>query len=98
MRRRDGRELFYISPDQKLMAVEINTSSRFEAGSPNPLFPIRLPRSQRLDGVRNYYAVSADGQRFLVNTATGPRMGGPGEPTSALITVTLNWAADLKGQ
>ena len=96
--RRDGRELFYISPDQKLMAVEINTSSRFEAGSPNPLFPIRLPRSQRLDGVRNYYAVSADGQRFLVNTATGPRMGGPGEPTSALITVTLNWAADLKGQ
>jgi len=96
--RRDGRELFYISPDEKLMAVEIKTSPRFEAGSPTQLFQLRLPMSQRLDAIRNHYDVSVDGQRFLVNTVTGPRTGGPGEPTSAPITVTLNWAANLKKQ
>ena len=94
--RRDGRELFYIAPDQKIMAVEIKTSPRFEAGPPVELFQARLPMSQGVDDVRNHYDVSADGQRFLVNTVVGSRSGGPGEPASALINVRLNWTAALK--
>jgi serine/threonine protein kinase/WD40 repeat protein len=95
--RRDGRELFYIAPDQKLMAASIKTSTTFEAGSPVELFQLRLNMSQSLDSIRNY-DVSADGQRFLVNTIVGPRIGGPGEPASALIEVIMNWNAAEKRQ
>jgi Tol biopolymer transport system component len=94
--KRDGHELFYIDLDQKLMAVDIKTSPAFEAGSPEELFQLRVPMSQGLDGVRNQYDISPDGQRFLVNTVMGSRVGGAGEPDSALITVTVNWTAGLK--
>jgi eukaryotic-like serine/threonine-protein kinase len=85
--RRDGHELFYIAPDQKLMSVDIRVSPTFEAGSPKELFQLHVDRSQ--EGVRNYYDVSADGQRFLVNTVVK-------EPTRAVTTVLLNWTAALK--
>jgi dipeptidyl aminopeptidase/acylaminoacyl peptidase len=39
---RDGRELYYISADNKLMAVEIKPGVKFEAGVPHPLFDVRL--------------------------------------------------------
>jgi eukaryotic-like serine/threonine-protein kinase len=87
--RRDGRELFYMAPDQKLMAVAIKTSPAFEADSPNPLFQVHVDMSQGIDGIRNHYDVTGDGQRFLVNTVVE-------EPPSAVITVILNWTAALK--
>jgi Tol biopolymer transport system component len=37
--RRDGKELFYISPDGKLMAVDVTELPTFRSGSPKPLFP-----------------------------------------------------------
>jgi hypothetical protein len=40
-------------------------------------------------GSRDNYAVSSDGQRFLINSLTEPTAGSP-------ITVVLNWSADLK--
>ena len=40
-------------------------------------------------GGRYPYDVSADGQRFLINTA-------PEQAVSAPITVVLNWTAGLK--
>jgi hypothetical protein len=40
--RRDGKELFYISGDGKLMAVEIKTNNGFAAGIPKPLFQTRI--------------------------------------------------------
>ena len=96
--RRDSRELFYIAPDQKLMAVSIKTSPMFKASSPVELFQLRLNMSASLDSIRNHYDVSADGQRFLVNTVVGVRTAGPGDPASARIEVILNWTAALKRQ
>src|SRR5438309_1199910 len=41
--RRDGKELFYVTADKKLMAVEVNGSSgTFEAGIPKSLFDLRI--------------------------------------------------------
>ncbi len=85
--RRDGKELFYLSPDDKMMAVEVSTdSANFQAGIPKPLF-----QAQLIPGFffRNRYVVSADGQRFLMLTPTG-------ETASAPLTVVLNWPALLQ--
>jgi hypothetical protein len=86
---RDGRELFYVDPDQKLMAVDIKMSPVFEAGASRQLLQLRLDMTQGIAGIRNQYDVSPDGQQFLVNTIVG-------EPSSAVITVTLNWTTALK--
>ena len=88
--RRDGKELFYLNPDDKLMAVEVNTdSANFQAGIPKPLF-----QAQLITGFlwRNRYVVSADGQRFLMLTPAGEAA------PSAPITVVLNWPALLEGK
>jgi Tol biopolymer transport system component len=61
--RRDGRELFYIASDGRLMAVAIDPEPNFTHGAPQPLFQTRI----RLlwEDMRNHYDVTADGQRFL---------------------------------
>jgi serine/threonine protein kinase/Tol biopolymer transport system component len=82
--RHDGTEIFYLAPDIKLMATTVNgKGSRFEVGAVKPLFETSI------NAVRNSYDVSADGQRFLVNTA-------PEQALSAPITIVLNWTAGLK--
>jgi Tol biopolymer transport system component len=90
--RRDGKELFYVSPDSKLMSVEVATASgTFQAGIPNTLFaaPIR-------GGGANFevtrYDVTANGQKFLINTLPATATSAPSSP----ITVVLNWTAGLK--
>ena len=86
--RRDGKELFYLAPDGKLMAVEVKIGPSFEAGTAAPLFQIR--RRQPVSSVDLFsYDVAADGQRFLVNADTG-------ESTSAPLTAIINWTAGLK--
>ena len=79
---RDGKELFLIGADRKLMAVEVKGNSRFEAGKPKPLFETRLGgRVQAFD-------VSKDGL-FLMPALI--------EPTGTeSMTVVVNWAAGLK--
>src|SRR5262249_29905624 len=52
---RDGRELFFVSEDNKMMAVQIQPGAQFQAGVPKALFTMRL-------GPTNpNYDVSADG-------------------------------------
>jgi eukaryotic-like serine/threonine-protein kinase len=64
--RGDGKEIFYISPDKKLMAVSIDSSQgKLAAGVPHALFQTRIVASRF---VMFQYAVSADGQRFLINS------------------------------
>jgi Tol biopolymer transport system component len=63
--RRDGKELFYVSADQRLMAVPIALGARVEPGTPEALFPVFQVAA--LTG----YAPSRDGQRFLVNVPAG---------------------------
>ncbi len=58
--RRDGRELFYVAPDNRLMAVSVvQSGSGLEAGPPHALFT--LPTASP-------YEPSPDGQRFLIST------------------------------
>jgi Tol biopolymer transport system component len=86
--RRDGKELYYLAPDGKLMAVEVKAGETFDAGAAKPLFPIR--RREPVSAADLFsYDVSADGQRFLVNTDAE-------EATSAPLTAIVNWTAGLK--
>ncbi len=83
--RRDGKELFYLAADKKLMVAEVKQSGwRFEVGAVRPLFPIH----ERKIGFSTVYDVSADGQRFLVNSLT--------EENPPPLTLVVNWTADLK--
>jgi eukaryotic-like serine/threonine-protein kinase len=85
--RRDGKELFYLSSDHKLMSVEVNTDgSTFEYRTPTALFPTRVGG---IDTLGDIYDVTADGQRFILNNLVA-------EATYTPITVVLNWTADLK--
>ncbi len=80
--RGDGKELFFVSPDRKIMAVEIRPGSPFEAGAPRALFQTRiLPQVE----ARNHYDVTADGQRFLVNSRRP-------EDAALPITVLAPWS------
>jgi hypothetical protein len=86
--RRDGKELFYISGDGKLTAVPVTTDGpAFSAGRPRALFDVEVPEPN--PPFPTDYAVTADGQRFLVNTVVD-------QPTRAALTVILNWTSGLK--
>ena len=64
--RADGKELFYITADKKLMAVSIDTShGKLVAGVPHPLFQTRIT-APRI--VLFQYVVSTDGKHFLINS------------------------------
>ncbi len=87
--RRDGKELFYIAADQKLMAVPVKgggaPSEPFEAGAPQALFATALNIMQL--GARFQYQPTVDGQRFLFDVPAGEEGG------SQAITVVFNWQA-----
>jgi hypothetical protein len=84
---RDGTELFYVSPENQLMAVAIKTApDGLEFGIPRALFAIRPRPPVRLDAYP--YDVSPDGRRFVVNTVTD-------DTTSTTVTVVFNWTAGL---
>ena len=80
----NGKELFFIAPDGKLMSVEIGSGSSFEPGKPKALFDLVAARTAQ----GTSYDVSADGQRILFIS----RMA---DATSSL-SVVINWTADLK--
>lgn len=83
--RADGRELYFRS-NAGLMAVKIQTSPRFAAGTLEELFEVRTVRS----GTTRDYDASPDGSRFLVTgLATGERV----QPSA---TVIVNWQAGWK--
>jgi Tol biopolymer transport system component len=78
--RADGAELYYVSPDQQVMAAAINSrSDTLVVQRVTPLFAIN-PKP-----VGWMYDVSADGQRFIVNS-----LGDEGKRPLVLVT---NWQA-----
>ena len=91
--RKDGTELFYLAVDQMLMAVPVKLgrsgSESFQVYVPKPL--MALPPAAVPSAPARSYAVSNDGQRFLIPNVAG---GGTGPP----LTVVLNWQAGLKGR
>jgi Tol biopolymer transport system component len=82
--RRDGKELFFVAADRKLMAVDMKSGASFEYSPPRSLFDL-----QSIKGISESYDVTRDGQRFLVVTESGVRAAEP-------FTVALNWTAGLK--
>jgi Tol biopolymer transport system component len=88
--RSDGRELFYMSDDRTVMAVDISPGSGFQASVPKKLFdapPVAGPGGGVLT---DRWDVSADGQRFLMI------INPPGDAVSSSINVVLNWQGALK--
>jgi serine/threonine protein kinase/Tol biopolymer transport system component len=82
--RGDGKELFFLAPDNKLMAVEVNAKEfTLEIGNAQLLFEVHPATSPG-----SHYDVTGDGKRFLVDSS--------GEGSSAPITLVINWTADLK--
>ena len=83
--RGDGREIYYLSEERKLMAVSVGAGPTFDV--PKLLFQTRVPEG--ITSRRTHYVPSRDGQRFLVNTQNVDASPSP-------ITVVLNWQAELK--
>ena len=65
--RRDGHELFYLTPDGIIMSVPVNPGPNLELGASEPLCATGFRFSARYRHYMNQYSVSRDGQRFLVN-------------------------------
>jgi eukaryotic-like serine/threonine-protein kinase len=79
--RGDGRELFYISPDNSIMSVEIrSTGGSIDPSAPQALFTANVDQNK---SIRNQYAVSPDGQRFLL-LSLADRAASP-------IVAVINW-------
>lgn len=63
--RRDGKEIFYLSPNRELMSAAVTLGNdSVKVDRIEPLFEMRFPY-----GAYHAFDVSKDGQRFLVNTA-----------------------------
>jgi Tol biopolymer transport system component len=80
--RRDGREIFYMAPDNRLMVAAVDRQrSELQISTPSPLFETRTRINQG-------YGVAPDGQRFLINAIVDAAV----QP----ITLIVNWPALLK--
>ena len=80
--RRDGKELFYISPDWKMMAVDVDTQPTFRSGTPRALFDTEMVDT----GIRNgptSWDIAPDGKRFLIISENSSG--------AASLNVILNW-------
>jgi Tol biopolymer transport system component len=83
---RDGKELFYIGADDRLMAQPITASSdgkTVDFGTPTPLFATGI-LSPGVNTFRPQYAVSPDGRSFVLQSLVG-------QATASPITIILNW-------
>ena len=93
--RADGKEIFYLSTTGVMMVLDVKpaTASTFEYGTARGLFP-----SQYFDllhqGNGNFlpYAVSRDGQRFLMPQVPDAIA----EPSTNSVTAVLDWQSLLK--
>jgi eukaryotic-like serine/threonine-protein kinase len=80
--RRNGKEIYFISPDNKIMAADLSPSGgRPVVGAAHALF-----ETQPYRGSGSPFDVTGDGQRFLINRWE--------PPTS--ITLIENWDTGLK--
>jgi len=81
--RADGKEIFYVTPDDQLAAAEVRSNSeRLEIGAVQSLFKVN-PRKNAFSP----FDVAGDGQKFLVNTVV--------EDVSEPIALTVNWLNGL---
>ena len=85
----DGRTLYYVTQN-RVMQVAVGTGSSFTSETPTELFQVGVRLEGRLRGIQD---ISPDGQRFLALVPPGG-IDTPA-PSSAGITVVLNWQQEL---
>jgi Tol biopolymer transport system component len=83
--RGDGQELFYRAEDGTISSVDIQLGATSKIGRPKALFKIWVSRPSLF---RNYYAVSGDGQRFLIDSTNSMS-------SKESISILVNWPARL---
>jgi len=81
----DGKEIFYVSLDGDVMAVNIKLGDTVSVGIPHKLFHLD---NNWQDAIGRGYDVAKDGQRFLMVTKS--------EEANSPITVVVNWWVDLE--
>jgi len=80
----NGKKIFYLSPDNKIMAAEVKGSGAgFEVGKGRALFE---SRPYRTGGAP--FDVTPDSQRFLIDYSL--------QQPNAAITLVVNWDAEVK--
>jgi Tol biopolymer transport system component len=84
----DGKELFYLSQDGRIMAVPISAGISVDAGSQTALFQAN-PREAVATSERILYDVDRNGQRFLINTQVK-------KTETPSLSVVLNWDAPFR--
>jgi len=83
--RQDGKEILYVNSEHTMMSVPVkNSGAQFEASAPVPLFQVDFVPS-----AGTIFDVTADGQRFIVNTAVASKI-------PPHLVVIANWPALLK--
>jgi len=86
--RGDGKELFYLSLDRKMMAVDVSQTGPIRLGAPTTLFG--LPGNAAQSDLSAWpWDVTTDGKRFLIGKSTA---------VSEPVTVVLNWRAALENK
>ena len=84
--RRDGRELYYVAPDKRLVAVPVELAGEtIRLGPARPLFQTGIGSEAGI-GTRASYDATRDGQRFIVSEIPGHTAA-----TNAPFTMLVNW-------
>jgi eukaryotic-like serine/threonine-protein kinase len=87
--RADGRELYYLAPGGRVMAVSIPDGNPTRAGAPEQLFDLRMDTSVAFD----QFTPSADGKRFLVR-----RPLREGSADTAPVQVLVEWTRLIRDE
>jgi Tol biopolymer transport system component len=85
----EGRQLFYVSQNLQMMAVEIDTRTGVLAGKPHRLFGLPLTALSGPSGPNVEWDLAPDGRRFLFAVV-------PGGTRAVPFTVLVNWQEELK--
>ena len=83
--RRDGKELFFISPDWKMMAVDVSTNPSFQSGTPHALFDTEMVDTGIRTGPMSW-DVAPDGKRFLIISENSAG--------ASSLNLILNWRSE----
>jgi serine/threonine-protein kinase len=84
-----GRELFYQDPQNRIMAVDVETTPAFRAGQPRALFELHADAPAG-NSSSSQWDVAPDGKRFLVFKAP------EGQETGTKLQVVENWFEELR--
>jgi serine/threonine-protein kinase len=84
---RDGRELFFLAPDDTLMAAQVETEPSWRSGVPQAI----LKGPYAYAGAGRMYDVAADGRFLMIKPSAETEAGAPRR-----IVVVLNFSEELK--